>query len=59
MKDQSQALETTRDQLAILQREYKFYKDLADKLQFRQTGELEILEKQNKRYIETDKDSKL
>ena len=48
----------TREQLAVMQREYEFYKDLSEKLEFRQSDELAALNGNVRSLTEGGKDSK-
>jgi hypothetical protein len=47
-----------KEQLSIIQREYEFYRDLSEKLEFRQNDELEGLNQNVVRYHESEKDLK-
>ena len=59
MKSASDALIKSKEQLGIVQREYAFYKDLADKLETRQGDEMQELELRVRRLVESEKDAKL
>lgn len=56
MTEMSANYAKTKEQLQLLQGEYQFYKDLADKLEFRQTDELATLERKLRLLVESDKD---
>lgn len=56
--DQSE-LKKTREQLKLMHREFEFYKNLAEKLEFRQTDELTSLNRNVREMNEVDKDQKL
>jgi|DEB0MinimDraft_12_1074336.scaffolds.fasta_scaffold28461_1 hypothetical protein len=47
-----------REQLSVIQREYEFYKDLSDKLEFRQSDELTNLNQNVRQMTESEKDLK-
>jgi len=47
-----------REQLNLIQREYEFYKDLSEKLEFRQTDELTHLNQNVRTLSEIEKDAK-
>ena len=59
MEELAASFAKTKEQLHLLQGEYQFYKDLADKLEFRQTDELGALEKKHRLLAESGKDLKL
>ena len=56
--DQSE-LKKAREQLKLMHREFEFYKNLAEKLEFRQTDELTSLNQNVREMNEVDKDQKL
>ena len=43
----------------MIKRDYQFYKDLSDKLEFRQTDELQTLNTSVRKMIENEKDYKM
>ncbi len=47
-----------REQFNLIQREYEFYKELSEKLEFRQTDELQTLNTSVRRLVEAEKDYK-
>lgn len=56
-KDQVE-LKKLREQFNLIQREYEFYKELSEKLEFRQTDELTALNTSVRRLVEAEKDYK-
>lgn len=59
LKSATDALAKSKEQLSLIQREYAFYKELADKLESRQGDEMQELELRVRRLVESEKDSKL
>ena len=57
-KKEQVELKKLREQFSLIQREYEFYKELSEKLEFRQTDELQALNIQVRRLIDAEKDYK-
>lgn len=47
------------EQLNLIKREYQFYKELSEKLEFRQTDELQSLNNSVRKMVENEKDYKM
>lgn len=57
-KKEQVELKKLREQFSLIQREYEFYKELSEKLEFRQTDELQALNLQVRRLVDAEKDAK-
>lgn len=57
-KKEQVELKKLREQFSLIQREYEFYKELSEKLEFRQTDELQALNIQVRRLVDAEKDYK-
>lgn len=57
-RDQSEIKKLT-EQLNLIKREYQFYKELSEKLEFRQTDELQSLNNSVRKMVENEKDYKM
>lgn len=58
-KRDQQEIKKSNEQLGLIKREYQFYKDLSEKLEFRQTDELQTLNNSVRKMIENEKDYKM
>lgn len=58
-KSDQQEIKKLTEQLNLMKQEYQFYKELSEKLEFRQTDELQTLNSSVRKMIENEKDYKM
>jgi len=56
-KDQ-QEVKKMKESYNLIRREYEFYKELSEKLEFRQTDEITVLNNSVRKMVENEKDYK-